>query len=512
MNAHGLFLYKKRLSTHIKFRGNRTFLLKKNRGNGIFLLKKNPGIELFSYIHLIFSYFSYLCSKIKERNMEQRIFKRKIYDKILKWKEENHGKTALLIEGARRVGKSTIVEEFAHKEYQSCIIIDFNKARKEVKELFEDLMDMDLLFLKLQQMYHVELIDRKSVIVFDEVQQCPFARQAIKYLVQDGRYDYIETGSLISVKKNTQGITIPSEEDRIEMYPLDYEEFRWAVGDPTSMSIPAKFWEKKTPLGAAHREAIRNLRLYMLVGGMPQAINTYLDTNNLSKVDETKRKIIKLYEDDLLKIDPSGRASKMFLSIPAALSRNASRYVPSSVIGKTNEGKMIELLKTLEDSKIINMAYHVDDPNVGMPLSTNFDKFKMFVADTGLFVTLAFWDKSFTENIIYTKLLNDKLAANLGYVYENLAAQMLAASGNRLFYHTWKMDEKHYFEIDFLISHGNKLCPIEVKSSGYKTHASLDNFCEKYSKVIAQRYLVYNKDLQKDGNTLLIPFYMVPFI
>ena len=512
MNAHGLFLYKKRLSTHIKFRGNRTFLLKKNRGNGIFLLKKNPGIELFSYIHLIFSYFSYLCSKIKERNMEQRIFKRKIYDKILKWKEENHGKTALLIEGARRVGKSTIVEEFAHKEYQSCIIIDFNKARKEVKELFEDLMDMDLLFLKLQQMYHVELIDRKSVIVFDEVQQCPFARQAIKYLVQDGRYDYIETGSLISVKKNTQGITIPSEEDRIEMYPLDYEEFRWAVGDPTSMSILAKFWEKKTPLGAAHREAIRNLRLYMLVGGMPQAINTYLDTNNLSKVDETKRKIIKLYEDDLLKIDPSGRASKMFLSIPAALSRNASRYVPSSVIGKTNEGKMIELLKTLEDSKIINMAYHVDDPNVGMPLSTNFDKFKMFVADTGLFVTLAFWDKSFTENIIYTKLLNDKLAANLGYVYENLAAQMLAASGNRLFYHTWKMDEKHYFEIDFLISHGNKLCPIEVKSSGYKTHASLDNFCEKYSKVIAQRYLVYNKDLQKDGNTLLIPFYMVPFI
>ena len=512
MNVHGLFLYKKRLSTHIKLRGNRTFLLKKNRGNGIFLLKKFLGIELFSYIHLIFSYFSYLCSKIKERNMEQRIFKRKIYDKILKWKEENHGKTALLIEGARRVGKSTIVEEFAHKEYQSCIIIDFNKARKEVKELFEDLMDLDLLFLKLQQMYHVELIDRKSVIVFDEVQQCPFARQAIKYLVQDGRYDYIETGSLISVKKNTQGITIPSEEDRIEMYPLDYEEFRWAVGDPTSMSILAKFWEKKTPLGAAHREAIRNLRLYMLVGGMPQAINIYLDTNNLSKVDEKKRKIIKLYEDDLLKIDPSGRASKMFLSIPAALSRNASRYVPSSVIGKTNEGKMIELLKTLEDSKIINMAYHVDNPNVGMPLSTNFDKFKMFVADTGLFVTLAFWDKSFTENIIYTKLLNDKLAANLGYVYENLAAQMLAASGNRLFYHTWKMDEKHYFEIDFLISHGNKLCPIEVKSSGYKTHASLDNFCEKYSKVIAQRYLVYNKDLQKDGNTLLTPFYMVPFI
>lgn len=367
--------------------------------------------------------------------MIHRIFRRKIYDKILKWKEENQGKTALLIEGARRVGKSTVVEEFARKEYQSCIIIDFNKARKEVKDLFEDLMDMDLLFLKLQQTYHVELVDRNSVIVFDEVQQCPLARQAIKYLVQDGRYDYIETGSLISVKKNTKDITIPSEEDRIEMHPLDYEEFRWAIGDQTSINILAKFWEKKLPLGAAHREAIRNLRLYMLVGGMPQAINTYIETNNLGKVDETKRKIIKLYEDDLLKIDTSGRASKMFLSIPAALSRNASRYVPSSIIGETNEEKMLELLKTLEDSKITNMAYHVDDPNVGMPLSK---KFKMFVADTGLFVTLAFWDKSFTENIIYSKLLSDKLAANLGYVYENLAAQMLTASGNRLFYHTWK--------------------------------------------------------------------------
>ena len=444
--------------------------------------------------------------------MEPRIFKRKIYDKILKWKEDSQGKTALLIEGARRVGKSTIVEKFAHKEYKSCIIIDFNKAGKEVKKLFEDLMDMDLLFLRLQQIYHVELTNRNSVIVFDEVQQCPLARQSIKYLVQDGRYDYIETGSLISVKQNTKGITIPSEEDRIEMYPLDYEEFRWAIGDSTSMNILATFWEKKISLGAAHREAIKNLRLYMLVGGMPQAINTFLATNNLSKVDETKRKIIKLYDEDLLKIDPSGRASKMFLSIPAALTRNSSRYVPSSIIGETKAEKKTELLKTLDDSKVVNMAYHVDDPNVGMPLSTNFDKFKMFVADTGLFVTLAFWDKSFTENIIYSKLLSDKLSANLGYVYENLAAQIFTATGYKLFYHTWKKDEKHYYEIDFLISQGNKVCPIEVKSSGYKTHTSLDAFCEKYSNVIAHRYLVYTKDLQKDGNILLLPFYMAPFI
>ena len=285
-----------------------------------------------------------------------------------------------------------------------------------------------------------------------------------------------------------------------------------AIGDQTSMNILAKFWEKKIPLGAAHREAIRNLRLYMLVGGMPQAINTYIESNNLSKVDETKRKIIKLYEDDLLKIDSSGRASKMFLSIPAALSRNVSRYIPSSVIGKLEEDKMTELLKTLEDSKIVNMAYHVDDPNVGMPLSVNFDKFKIFAADTGLFVTLAFWDKAFTENVIYEKLLSDKLSANLGYVYENLVAQMLVAAGNKLFYHTWKKDDKHYYEIDFLISHGNKICPIEVKSSGYKSHASLDAFCEKYSKIINQRYLLYRKDLQKDGNTLLSPIYMTPFV
>ena len=444
--------------------------------------------------------------------MEQRIFKRKIYSRILQWKTENEGKTALLIEGARRVGKSTIVEEFAHNEYQSCLIIDFNKARKEVKTLFEDLMDLDLLFLQLQQIYRVELVERKSVIVFDEVQQCPLARQAIKYLVQDGRYDYIETGSLISVKRNTKDITIPSEEDRIEMHPMDYEEFCWALGDQATFPLLAKFWEKKIPLGAAHRSSLRNIRLYMLVGGMPQAVNAYMDTNNLSKVDEAKRKIIKLYEDDLLKIDISGRASKMFLSIPAALTRNASRYIPSSVIGSVDEEKLIELLKTLEDSKIVNIAYHVDDPNVGMPLSANFDKFKMFVADTGLFVTLAFWDKAYTDNVIYDKLLSDKLAANLGYVYENIVAQMLTAGGNRLFYHTWKKDEKHYYEVDFLLSRGNKVCPIEVKSSGYKTHASLDAFAGKYSQVVLQKYLLYTKDLQKDGNTLLLPLYLTPFI
>lgn len=444
--------------------------------------------------------------------MEQRVFRRKIYDDILDWKRKNDGRTALLVEGARRIGKSTIVEEFARNEYKSYILIDFNTASAEVKSLFDDLMNLEFIFLRLQQAYSTQLFERNSVIVFDEVQQCPKARQAIKYLVKDGRYDYIETGSLISIRKNIENITIPSEEDRIQMNPMDYEEFRWALGDTVTVPLLKTFWEKKIPLGAAHRDAMRNLRLYLLVGGMPQAVNAYLDTNNLRTVDEVKRKIILLYREDFAKIDKTGKVSNLFMSVPAALSRNASRYVPSSVIGNVADDKMSELLMNLEDSKTVNIAHHADDPDIGLPVSASYDKFKIFLADTGLFVTLAFWDKDFTENIIYDKLLSDKLSVNLGYVYENLIAQMLVASGNRLFYHTWKKDEKHYYEIDFLLSRGAKLCPVEVKSSGYKAHASLDAFCEKYSGRVGNRYLIYTKDLTKDNGTTLLPAYMTPLL
>lgn len=444
--------------------------------------------------------------------MEQRVFRRKIYDDILDWKRKNDGRTALLVEGARRIGKSTIVEEFARNEYKSYILIDFNTASAEVKSLFDDLMNLEFIFLRLQQAYSTQLFERNSVIVFDEVQQCPKARQAIKYLVKDGRYDYIETGSLISIRKNIENITIPSEEDRIQMNPMDYEEFRWALGDMVTVPLLKTFWEKKIPLGAAHRDAMRNLRLYLLVGGMPQAVNAYLDTNNLRTVDEVKRRIILLYREDFAKIDKTGKVSSLFMSVPAALSRNASRYVPSSVIGNVADDKMSELLMNLEDSKTVNIAHHADDPNIGLPVSASYDKFKIFLADTGLFVTLAFWDKDFTENIIYDKLLSDKLSVNLGYVYENLIAQMLVASGNRLFYHTWKKDEKHYYEIDFLLSRGAKLCPVEVKSSGYKTHASLDAFCDKYSARVGSRYLIYTKDLTKDNGTTLLPAYMTPLL
>jgi len=442
-----------------------------------------------------------------------RIFKRKIYDRMLHWKQERDGKTALLVKGARRVGKSTIVEAFARQEYESYMLIDFAKASDEVKSLFNDLMDLDYIFLRLQAIYNVVLYERRSVIIFDEVQKCPLARQAIKYLVQDHRYDYIETGSLISIRKNTEGIIIPSEETRIDMFPMDYEEFRWAVGDTATVPLLRQFFDKQLPLGQAFRKAMRDFRLYMLVGGMPQAVNEYLDTNNLSKVDTVKREIIELYNDDFLKIDPSGRASHLFQAIPSELSKNASRYQVGSVLSDSERKNLSEVLNALKDSMVVNFSYHSNDPNVGFPLNSNTDQYKMFVGDTGLFITLAFWDKDVTENLIYQKLLSDKLAANLGYVYENVVAQMLTATGNKLFYHTWsKESSNHSYEVDFLLSRGNKICPIEVKSSGYKSHASLDAFCAKYSDRISNRYLIYTKDLAKDEATTLLPVFMTIFL
>lgn len=441
-----------------------------------------------------------------------RIFKRKLYERLLEWKNTQNGKTAMLIEGARRVGKSTLVEQFAKNEYESYILIDFNEASEEVKSLFKSLMNKDYIFLQLQSFYNVVLKERKSVIIFDEVQNCPLARQAIKYLVKDGRYDYIETGSLISIKKNTKGITIPSEEERVTLYPMDYEEFRWALGDAATVPLLRTFYEKRLPLAQVHRDKMRDFRLYMLVGGMPQAVDTYIETNNFSLVDHTKRGIIKVYKEDFQKLDETGRLETLFMEIPSQLSQTNNRYKAFSVLGQVDDIKLLELLRNLEDSKTALFSYHSNDPNVGMSLTKDISKYKIFCADTGLFVTLAFWDKDYTENVIYQKLLNDKLNTNLGYVYENVIAQMLTASGNKLFYYTWPKDANHNYEIDFLLSRGAKLHPIEVKSSGYKSHKSLDAFCEKFSHIVEMRYLIYTKDLQKDGETLLVPAYMTPFL
>ena len=442
------------------------------------------------------------------------IFKRKIYNELLQWKRTDEGRTAVLIQGARRVGKSTIAEEFATNEYETHILVDFAACSTEIRDLFNDVSDLNRIFMRLQLEYGVELKERKSVIIFDEVQLAPKARQAIKYLVKDGRYDYIETGSLISIRKNVKDILIPSEEVKLHMFPMDYEEFRWALGDTTTIRLLQGCFHDKTSLGdATNRKLMRDFRLYMLVGGMPQAVVVYLETNNLEKVDSVKRSIITLYEDDFNKIDPTGNASKIFRQIPAQLTSNANRYLAWSATDGTRNSALAEILSEIRESMVVNMAYHANDPSAGMALHQDPNKYKMFAGDTGLFVTLAFWDSKFTDNTIYHKLLADKLSTDLGYVYENVVAQMLKASGHESYYYTFPTGSgKHNYEVDFLIADGDKVSPVEVKSSGYKAHTSLDAFCGKFSSRIRNKYLVYTKDMRKDGDVLYLPVYMTMFL
>ena len=442
------------------------------------------------------------------------IFKRKIYDELLQWKRTDEGRTAVLIQGARRVGKSTIAKEFAENEYDTHILVDFAACSVEIRELFNDVSDLNRIFMRLQLEYSVELKERKSVIIFDEVQLAPKARQAIKYLVKDGRYDYMETGSLISIRKNVRDILIPSEEVKLHMFPMDYEEFRWALGDTATIRLLQGCFHGRTSMGdATNRKLMRDFRLYMLVGGMPQAVAAYLETNNLEKVDSVKRSIITLYEDDFNKIDPTGNASKMFRQIPAQLTNNANRYLAWSATDGTRNSVLAEIISEIKESMVVNMAYHANDPSAGMALHQDPNKYKMFTGDTGLFVTLAFWDRKFTDNTIYHKLLSDKLSTDLGYVYENVVAQMLKAAGHELYYYTFPTESgKHNYEVDFLIADGDKVSPVEVKSSGYKAHTSLDAFCMKFSSRIRNKYLVYTKDLRKDGDVLYLPVYMTMFL
>ena len=442
------------------------------------------------------------------------IFKRKIYDELLQWKRIDEGRTAVLIQGARRVGKSTIAKKFAENEYETHILVDFAACSSEIRDLFNDVSDLNRIFMRLQLEYGVELKERKSVIIFDEVQLAPKARQAIKYLVKDGRYDYIETGSLISIRKNVKDILIPSEEVKLHMFPMDYEEFKWALGDTATIKLLQGCFHSKKPMGDdINRKLMRDFRLYMLIGGMPQAVSTYLETNNLEKVDSAKRSIITLYEDDFNKIDQTGNASKIFHQIPAQLTSNANRYLTWSATDGTRNTILTEILSEIKESMVVNMAYHANDPSAGMALHQDPNKYKMFAGDTGLFVTLAFWDRKFTDNTIYNKLLSDKLSTDLGYVYENVVAQMLKASGHELYYYTFPTDSgKHNYEIDFLIADSDKVSPIEVKSSGYKAHSSLDAFCQKFSSRIKNKYLIYTKDMRKDGDVLYLPVYMTLFL
>ena len=404
------------------------------------------------------------------------MFGRKIYNRLLSWKQDSNGHTALLIEGARRVGKSTLVEEFAKREYDSYILIDFSNAPLSVRELFDDMSDLNYFFLQLQLIYNTKLTERKSLIVFDEVQLCPSARQSIKHLVRDYRYDYIETGSLISIHRNVKDILIPSEETKITMNPMDYEEFLEATGDSVTSGLIQECFENGLSINEhTNRKLMRSFRLYMLIGA---------------------------------RIDRTGRLALLFDNIPAQLNQNGSRYHVSAVLPNYRAGEILELVAQLRDSGTVLVSYHTADPNVGLTSTIDLTKFKLFLSDTGLFTTLMFKDRDFTENIIYEKLLSDKLSANLGYLYKNVVAQMLTAKG-----HTVRNEENNRsFEIDFLISRQHKICPVEVKSSGYLKHSSLDAFCSKFSSKILRKYLINTKAPAKDLDVECIPPYMVPFL
>lgn len=420
----------------------------------------------------------------------------------------------LLIEGARRVGKSTIVEEFGKREYKSYILIDFAFAPDEVHHLFSNLNDLNFFFMQLQLYYGVHLEERNSLIIFDEVQFNPKARQAIKRLVADGRYDYIETGSLISIGKKVKDILIPSEERRVSMYPLDFEEFLWALGDTATIPVLKDFFVQRKPLGQQlNREMLRKFRLYMLIGGMPQAILEYMGSNNMERVDRIKRDIIDLYEQDFYKIDPRGKISALYDAIPNELSKHAKGYQVSSVLPSDRKSSLTEELSELVASKTVLAAHNISDPRVGLSSTRNLETFRLYSTDVGLLATLMFKDKAFTENSVYIKLLNNKLEANLGILYENVVAQILASKGYQLFYHTaYDENRRRNFEIDFILPKGNKIVPIEVKSSNYKSHASLDWFAGKYRSRISERIVVHTKDLSLTDSILYLPVYLTFFL
>ena len=439
-------------------------------------------------------------------------FKRKAYNKLIEWKNLYSDKYAVLLEGARRVGKSTIAENFAKNEYKSYILIDFSKITSNILECFGDIGNLNIFFLRLQAETGITLYEHESLIIFDEVQLFPKARQAIKHLVFDGRYSYLETGSLISIKKNVKDILIPSEEMKIQIYPMDYEEFCDAT--ESNYELLRQIYNSGAAIGqATNRKLMRDLRIYMAVGGMPQAVEAYVNKKNFSEIDMIKRQIISLYEEDFKKIDDSGRISALYHSIPAQLAKDTRKYRITTAIGKKNNTKAEELLYELIDSKTVLPCYNSTDPRGSLTNTKDFSSYKLYLSDTGLFVTLLFIDRPVTENDIYAKLLSDKLPANLGYLYENLVAQMIASSGRELFYHTWEKNKStHYYEVDFLVSEGSKINAFEIKSSGTGKHESIREFSKKFSQNINKIYLISQKDVGKEENLLLKPFYFTPFL
>lgn len=441
------------------------------------------------------------------------MFKRKAFEKLKYWKEKKAPKYAVLLEGARRVGKSTIAEEFAKQEYKSYIKIDFANVRKEILDVFEDIAEPDIFFLRLQTATGITLHKRESVIIFDEIQLMPKVRQAIKYLVADGRYDYIETGSLISIKKNVKYIVIPSEEIKIQVYPMDYEEFMWATGNETYQVLKELYKRGKAVGNSLNRKLMRDFRVYMAVGGMPQAVAAYVEGGNFTEIDEVKREIINLYKDDFFKIDGTGLIGRMYESIPTQLATDKRSYVISAATGKKKVDKDIERLYNMLDSKTVLPCYNVLNPSVTLSQTMDNQTFKLYLADTGLFTTMIFSSSGETDENIYTKLLSDSLPADLGYLYENAVAQVINAAERPLYYHTWRKDNvTRYFEIDFLVASKTKIVPIEVKSSGLGMHKSITEFQRKYSKNTAASILLSQKDVGQVEMLKLYPIYMLPYI
>ena len=446
------------------------------------------------------------------------MLKRKIYDKLVNWKENSKGSTAILIDGARRVGKSYIAKEFAKNEYKSYIIIDFGNVSQDILDLFiYDSYNLNLFFSKLSTFYSTQLYDRESLIIFDEVQQFPKARQLIKYLVEDGRYDYLETGSLIRLKKNVEDIIIPSEEEHIEMFPLDFEEFLWALGDEVTFPYIKNCFDKKIEVGQAlHRKIMNQFRQYVLVGGMPQSVNEYLKGNNFELSDIAKRRILRLYRDDVSKF-AKGYENKVFAlfdGIPSQLSKKEKKYTLSSISKSARYRNYEDSFIWLHEAMIVNNCFNATDPNIGLALSADNATQKCYMADTGLLVTHTFMDSQFTENELYKAILFDKLNINEGMIMENVVAQMLRSRGHKLYFYsrTDKINRENHMEIDFIITEGKKISPIEVKSNNYNSHSSLDKFKNKFQSKIANSYILYSKDVMIKDNIIHLPFYMAMFL
>lgn len=447
--------------------------------------------------------------------------KRKIYDELTQWK--SRGKTALLIDGARRVGKSYIAEEFAKAEYKSYILIDFNRIGKEVTDLFENyLNDLDTLFMYLSAYYNIKLYDRESLIIFDEVQMFPKARAAIKFLVADGRYDYIETGSLMSIKKNVRDIVIPSEEHHIKMYPMDFEEFLWALGNDTLMSVIKKCFDNRQPMGQAmHRKAMDYFRQYLIVGGMPQAVAEYEDSHDFDRVDRIKRDILTLYRADIMK-HAEGYEMKVagiFDEIPAQLQKHEKKFKLSSLKKEARFREYEDALFWLSDAMITNVCYNSTAPSIGLRLNMDRMTLKCYMADTGLLISHAFDENGIVSEEIYKKLLFDKLEVNKGMIVENIVAQMLAANGHNLYFYSnsSREDSSSRMEIDFLIakskvSNRHNISPIEVKSSKNYTLSSLRKFINKYSEQLHIPYVLHTGDLKSEEGIVYLPLYMTPLL